>query len=206
MTISSLKLYYTLPYGRGLGAVIQLLLEDACIPYEFVFIDKVNEWPSVKASWIASNYHFDCMPMIEVEGGKRYSGCLPIMRFLSKKIGKYCPVDDLDEEHFVDAIADYACDWFQVAARVALQPDNKQLQQQYILKERQVFLDRFNRLYSMHKGPYALGTKISYVDFYVYTIAARLPPNKDSIKDYPNIASLVEAVKARPNLQKYLQS
>lgn len=75
--------------GRGLGAVIQLLLEDACIPYEFVFIDKVNEWPSVKASWIASNYHFDCMPMIEVEGGKRYSGCLPIMRFLSKKIGKY---------------------------------------------------------------------------------------------------------------------
>lgn len=31
-------------------------------------------------------------------------------------------MDDLDEEHFVDAIADYACDWFQVAARVALQP------------------------------------------------------------------------------------
>lgn len=74
--------------GRGLGAVIQLLLEDACIPFEYIYIDKANEWPSVKASLIASNHHFDCMPMIELEDGKRYSGCLPIMRFLSKKIGK----------------------------------------------------------------------------------------------------------------------
>ncbi|CDH50133.1 predicted protein [Lichtheimia corymbifera JMRC:FSU:9682] len=122
MTLSSLKLYYTLPSGRGLGAVIQLLLEDACIPFEYIYIDKANEWPSVKASLIASNHHFDCMPMIELEDGKRYSGCLPIMRFLSKKIGKYLPLNNLDEEQFLDAMADYACDWFQVAARVVLQP------------------------------------------------------------------------------------
>ncbi|KAI7877981.1 hypothetical protein K492DRAFT_209267 [Lichtheimia hyalospora FSU 10163] len=205
MTISSLKLYYTLPSGRGLGASIQLLLEDARIPYEFNLIDKVNEWPSVKASWIASNYHFDCVPMVELEDGKRYSGCLPILRFLSKKIGKYCPLDNLDDEQFLDAMADYASDWFQATARVMLQPDNKQLHEQYILKDRQVFFDRFNRLYGIHKGPYALGSEISYVDFYVYKTVARLQPNKASIQDYPNIASLVQAVNARPNLQSFLQ-
>lgn len=36
--------------------------------------------------------------------------------------GKYLPLDNLDEEQFLDAMADYACDWFQVAARVVLQP------------------------------------------------------------------------------------
>ena len=146
MVLIGIEIFQTI--GRGLGAGIQLLLEDACIPYEFNLIDKVNEWPSVKASWIASNYHFDCVPMVELEDGKRYSGCLPILRFLSKKIGKchassfgnittlrrdsrcslmlllgkYCPLDNLDDEQFLDAMADYASDWFQATARVMLQP------------------------------------------------------------------------------------
>lgn len=73
---------------NGLGGPIRLLLEDAQVPYEWIHIDVAQTWPKTKQSWIDSGYPFDCAPMIKLEDGKQYSGAQPILRFLSKSLGK----------------------------------------------------------------------------------------------------------------------
>lgn len=73
---------------NGLGGPIRMLLEDAQVPYEWIYLDHVQTWPKTKETWIESGYPFDCAPMIQLENGKQYSGAQPILRFLSKSLGK----------------------------------------------------------------------------------------------------------------------
>lgn len=71
----------------GLGGPIRFMLDDAGVDYEYDYIEWNDFISNVKFQWIASGYPFDQAPMIEYNG-KRYSGYMPIMRFLSKKLGK----------------------------------------------------------------------------------------------------------------------
>ena len=71
----------------GLGGPIRFLLDDAGTDYEYHLIPWDDFVSKVKYQWIESGYPFDQAPMIEFKG-KRYSGYMPIMRFLSKKLGK----------------------------------------------------------------------------------------------------------------------
>lgn len=64
-----------------------MFLDDAEIKYEYNVIER-EQWQSVKAKYIEEGLPFDCVPMIELDG-KRYSGTQPILRFLSKKLGKF---------------------------------------------------------------------------------------------------------------------
>lgn len=125
---------------NGLGGPIRLLLEDAQVPYEWIHIDVAQTWPKTKQSWIDSGYPFDCAPMIKLEDGKQYSGAQPILRFLSKSLGKkytlstqhqryslssivylgkYIPTNDIDLETFVETVSDYSCDWFKAYGMAA---------------------------------------------------------------------------------------
>lgn len=63
------------------------MLDDAGVDYEYDNIGWDEFITKVKYQWIDSGYPFDQTPMVEYNG-KRYSGNMPIMRFLSKKLGK----------------------------------------------------------------------------------------------------------------------
>lgn len=71
----------------GFAGPIRMFLDDAEIKYEYNVIER-EQWQSVKAKYIEEGLPFDCVPMIELDG-KRYSGTQPILRFLSKKLGKF---------------------------------------------------------------------------------------------------------------------
>ena len=71
----------------ALGGPLRFLLDDSGVDYEFDLIEWNSFVSKVKYQWIDSGYPFDQAPMVEYKG-KRYSGNMPIMRFLSKKFGK----------------------------------------------------------------------------------------------------------------------
>ena len=70
----------------GLGGFIRFMLDDAGVDYEYNVIEMDDFVSKVKYQWIDSGYPFDQAPMLEYKG-KRYSGSMPILRFLSKKLG-----------------------------------------------------------------------------------------------------------------------
>lgn len=79
--------YDWLYIDAALGGPLRFLLDDSGVDYEFDLIEWNDFVTKVQYQWIASGYPFDQAPMIEYKG-KRYSGNMPIMRFLSKKFGK----------------------------------------------------------------------------------------------------------------------
>ncbi|CDS05607.1 hypothetical protein LRAMOSA08135 [Lichtheimia ramosa] len=192
-----ITLHYILPEYGGLGGPIRLMLDDFGVFYVFDYIEYYEEFPNkVKPSWIKAGHPFDCAPMLELNG-KWYSGAQPILRFLSKKFNnKYTPAD-LDLEQFVDVTTDYANDWIQAYFNAAYRTLNVKEYQQNDLEK---YLKRFERIYSVHKGPYAAGQEISYCDFFVY-IVLKLDAHKEFIKNYPSLVAVVEAIESRPNLQ-----
>ncbi|KAJ8662493.1 hypothetical protein O0I10_001453 [Lichtheimia ornata] len=196
MVFSSVKLNYLLPNYGGFGGPIRMLLDDAEIKYEYNLIDR-EQWPTLKAKWTEEGLPFDCVPMIELDG-KRYAGTQPILRFLAKKLGKYAPAD-ADLEQYVDVTADYAGDWARAVFKAIFNPPNGI--DEYKKNDLEKYFKRFDRIYGAHKGPYAAGEEISYADFVVYVVM-NLEANKDSIKDYPNLAAFAEAIKSRSGLQE----
>ncbi|KAJ8662491.1 hypothetical protein O0I10_001451 [Lichtheimia ornata] len=203
MTISGLKLHYVVADYGGFGGPIRMLLDDAGVDYEYNYIPFHEEFlTKVRYQWVESGHPFDCAPMIELDG-KRYGASQPIIRFLSKKLGKYIPTDDLDAEQFVDATTDYAMDWARTVFRAKYVGGEEGLEE-YKKTELDKFFTRFNRIFGVHEGPYALGQEISYCDFYVYIVMST-GPNKEFIDKYPNMAALAEAIRARPNLKEALK-
>ncbi|KAI7877992.1 glutathione S-transferase [Lichtheimia hyalospora FSU 10163] len=200
MVFSTVKLYYLLPNYGGFGGPIRMLLDDAEVKYEYNLIDR-EQWPNVQAKWKEEGHVFDCVPMIELDG-KRYSGTQPILRFLSKKLGKFSPAD-ADLEQYVDVTADYAADWARAVFKGMFNPPNGI--EEYKKNDLAKYFKRFDRIYGANKGPYAAGEEISYADFIVYTVM-NLEANKDSIKDYPNLVAFAEAIKSRPGLQEAVKN
>ncbi|CDH50143.1 predicted protein [Lichtheimia corymbifera JMRC:FSU:9682] len=204
-SINNLKLHYIFPGYNGLGGPIRLLLEDAQVPYEWIHIDVAQTWPKTKQSWIDSGYPFDCAPMIKLEDGKQYSGAQPILRFLSKSLGKYIPTNDIDLETFVETVSDYSCDWFKAYGMAARNRDQKDIVDKYIQEQLPMYLQRFERIYGVKQGPYAAGDEITYCDFIVFVLASR-SPSTTQLKDYPNLSKFVETMSARPGLENAVES
>lgn len=73
----------------GFGGPIRMLLDDAGVDYEYNYIPFHEEFlTKVRHQWVEQGHPFDCAPMIELDG-KRYGASQPIIRFLSKKLGKH---------------------------------------------------------------------------------------------------------------------
>ncbi|KAI7877991.1 hypothetical protein K492DRAFT_209277 [Lichtheimia hyalospora FSU 10163] len=203
--INNLKLHYIFPGYNGLGGPIRMLLEDAQVPYEWIHIDVAQEWPKTKQSWIDSGSLFDCAPMIELENGKQYFSSQPILRLLSRSLGKYIPTNDIDLEHFVETVSDYSTDWFRSYGLAARNQDQKEIVDRYVQEQLPMFLSRFERIYGAKPGPYAAGDEIMYCDFIVFVLASTSPSTL-YLKDYPNLSKFVDAMRARPNLKEAVES
>ncbi|KAI7882693.1 hypothetical protein K492DRAFT_185924 [Lichtheimia hyalospora FSU 10163] len=187
--------HYVIPGYAALGGPLRFLLDDSGVDYEFDLIEWNDFVSKIKYQWVDSGYPFDQAPMIEYKG-KRYSGNMPIMRFLSKKFGKYVPADD-DLEQFVDCTLDAAMDWNR--ARYMHVQRGKDGIEEYEKDHLDVFFSRFERVYNYYDGPFAAGQEISYADFYVFFVI-NLPLHREQIKNYPKIAKFAELMYARKSL------
>ncbi|KAI9495008.1 glutathione S-transferase [Zychaea mexicana] len=200
MSLEKYKLVYFNFGTRGRGESVKLLLEDAGVPHEYELIDR-DAWEPVKQKLIDEGHPCACVPYLEADG-KKYFASTAILRFLSKKFGKYRGSND-DEEQFVDACADFVDDWYYAHLRKWLNPTDEVLKEDYEKNQAPKHFARFERIYGANQGPYILGSEISYADFMVFhTIDDQWRTQK--LKEYPNLAKFIEAFSARPNMTKYL--
>ncbi|KAI8137617.1 glutathione S-transferase [Fennellomyces sp. T-0311] len=201
--LSSVKLYYFDFHNPSYrGENIKLLLEDAAIPYEYI-IYKWKEWPQKRDAWIAAGGLEGALPVLETADGKRYGMTVPIMRFLSKQLGKYYG-SNADEEHWVDVVTDLTNDWYDAFNQYNEYMDGADFEPtsraKYLKEVLPKHLDRIERFYKAKEGPYALGSEISFADFMVYHMI-----KDDQLTQLPpHLAALVKAFEERPNIKKYL--
>lgn len=90
----------------GFGGPIRMLLDDAGVDYEYNYIPFKEEFlTKVRYQWVEELGHpFDCAPMIELDG-KRYGASQPIIRFLSKKMGKLLVNEYSSHDTSVDVVS-----------------------------------------------------------------------------------------------------
>ncbi|KAG0171352.1 Glutathione S-transferase A4 [Apophysomyces sp. BC1034] len=193
--------YFDIPISKtiGLGEHVKLLLEDANIDHEYIKVLQAD-WPAKKESLIKEGYLFGTLPMLEIEG-KRIGKTVPIMRYISQRLGKYLGSNQY-ENQYLDALADTATDWgtsWGQARFRGTEEQKKEHQDQTTPK----YLGIFEKAYAEREGPYILGQEISYVDFLFYH---RVEDEEVDYKAYPHIAAFVKAFTERPNLKNHLAS
>ncbi|RKP10762.1 hypothetical protein THASP1DRAFT_4322, partial [Thamnocephalis sphaerospora] len=147
----------------GRRGPVHFLLEDAGLDYE-LRLHKMENWKELKGEFIASKQmQLAVLPAIELEG-KTYVGTLPILRYLSQRLGKYAG-KTAEDAYLVDAFSDMVNDWSVAAFRYVFGKDedhNKRYPNELLPK----YLDSAERFLSLNEqGPYLLGEGISYADF-----------------------------------------
>ncbi|GAA5815683.1 hypothetical protein MFLAVUS_009196 [Mucor flavus] len=169
------------------GENVKLLLEDAGLEHEYVRLGRGEDWNVRKAQIIEDGLYSGTLPYIEV-GGKKFGRTVPIMRYISVKLGnKYHGAND-EENQLLDSVADITDDWFESARKAFWGSDEAKAK--HCKDATPKFLDIFERYCSAQEGPYILGEKISYSDFLVYHL---LDDDKvlNRLAEYPNLHKLV---------------
>ncbi|KAI9264908.1 hypothetical protein BDA99DRAFT_507220 [Phascolomyces articulosus] len=207
--LDNVKLYYfNYNLTDGVGEPIKLLLEDSQVRHQYIQIERTPDtWDnSFREELIASDKPYDCLPFIETQDGERYFCSGPILRFLSKKLGLLDGLSDKDVQ-FLDSVENLAFDFYISLAEHTVRPIvTEENRKKYITLGCRRHAARMERLYSIHDGPYALGSKVSYPDYVVYHTLYELRPILDVNKEFPNLAKLVDAIEKRPNIKEYIAS
>ncbi|KAL7314420.1 hypothetical protein PS15m_005991 [Mucor circinelloides] len=193
--------YFTVVKGSttmGRGEFIRLLLEDAGVDFEYVR-HNAAEWKELKQQLLADKVRAPTMPYITVDG-EYYGKTVPVMRFLSHKLGQYEGSNE-KEVQLLDAYSDMIMDWaFRWA--IGVFGDEAQLK---AYKETHAVNNykNFEEILSDNEGPYLLGDKISYADFILYHMIEDDGSAIDAASQ-PHLSAFINAIENRPNLKKYL--
>lgn len=92
------------------GENVKLFLVDSGLDHEYVRPTKGDNWAEKKAELQRKGNKRGTLPYVEM-GDKVLSGTVPILRYLSAKLGKY-DGSNAEEKYFVDSVTDSAEDWF----------------------------------------------------------------------------------------------
>lgn len=182
----------------GRGEYIRLLLEDAGVDFEYVR-HSAAEWKELKQQLLADKVRAPTMPYITVDG-EYYGKTVPVMRFLSHKLGQYEGSNE-KEVQLLDAYSDMIMDWaFRWA--IGVFGDEAQLK---AYKETHAVNNykNFEEILSDNEGPFLLGDKISYADFILYHMIEDDGSAIDAASQ-PHLSAFINAIENRPNLKKYL--
>lgn len=185
----------------GRGEYVRLLLEDAGVDFKYVRHNAAG-WQEKKKEMLAQNIRAPTMPFITLDG-KYYGKTVPLMRFISKKLGKYQGEND-DEEQLLDSYTDIIMDWAGKWAGAIFGNNEETLKSyraEYVPQSHKTWDDILSDVTS---GPYLLGDRISYADFALYHILEDDNEAQVDATSYPHLAAFVQAIQARPNLSKYL--
>ncbi|KAI8607510.1 hypothetical protein BC830DRAFT_1158634, partial [Chytriomyces sp. MP71] len=191
--------YFDLP-NLGRGEVVRLFLADAGIAYKDVRIPLDATWATKKQEIIASGENpYGGLPILELDG-KKYTQHIPILRFLSRKLGKYGGSTE-DDVYLLDAVSDLYVDWR--ASWVTTLGGDKAAHLEKVPKYYHAIHDH---LVKRGPGPFMLGAEASYVDFAIYQILhndGNLQAS-DIASKFPRLHQLARAVEARPAAAAYL--
>ncbi|KAH8669150.1 hypothetical protein BX600DRAFT_461285 [Xylariales sp. PMI_506] len=202
MANAALPVYHYLSIGRlGRGEVVNLFLKDAGIECKDMRYAYDETWPKTSEKLQQQGLtRTGKVPVLEYNG-ENLTQHIPILRFLSRELGRYDGETSL-EKYIVDAVADIYIDWrFQWVASL------KGANDEY----KNVFVPNYHKVlaqyYSDRPGPYLLGDKITYADFAVYqsldndqrtgTLPSVLPESLTVFR---------EAFEARPNISEYIKN
>jgi hypothetical protein len=114
--MEKITLYYFIAGGSltlARGENVKLFLVDAGLDHEYIRIqNREKEWPPMKEQLIQDGYYAASVPYIKL-GDKVFGRTIPIMRYLSIKLGrKYHGTND-EEDYHLDVVSDLTNDWFE---------------------------------------------------------------------------------------------
>ncbi|KAI8881160.1 class gamma glutathione S-transferase [Backusella circina FSU 941] len=202
--MEKITLYYLIVRGkltRARGENIKLFLEDSGLEHEYVRVPLDETWREKKVELIKRGNYRGTVPYIEV-GGKMFCGTVPVLRYLSTKLGKYNG-SNAEEIQYIDTIVDGVEDWF-ISLKTAFF-GTKEQQKVHQETELPNWLSIFEKYYGDNEGPYALGQEITYADIMVYHIIDD-EGAMTKLNDYPNLLKMVNTFEDRPNIKQYLAS
>ncbi|KAK7428426.1 hypothetical protein QQZ08_005045 [Neonectria magnoliae] len=187
--------------GRlGRGEVVRLFLRDAGIKFENILYPYGDNWKVTTGALAQQGTTLTKkLPALEY-GGRILTQHIPILRFLSRDLGRY-DGETSDEKFVVDAVADIYIDWrYQWVLQLDKVTD--EYKNKYVTK----YYDVLDHYYSKTNGPFLLGDTITYADFAVYqsidnderikTLPAKLPASLETFR---------KAFEARPNIAAYIR-
>ncbi|ORY49044.1 glutathione S-transferase [Rhizoclosmatium globosum] len=189
--------YFNLP-NIGRGEVVRLFFAEAQIEYDDIRVP-YGEWAAHKGD-VAKLNPYGALPVLQL-GDKILTQHVPILRYLSKKLGKYGGSND-DEAFAIDQITDVYIDWR--ASWVTTLGGDKTAHAEKIPR----FYAAFEGFLAQSgKGPFLLGDQVSYAEPCVYQAVHNDGNlnNTELAAKFPQLYALVKAFGARPQVAKYLE-
>lgn len=89
-----------------------MLLEDAGLDHEYVRFNKDANWTAKKAQLIEEGFLSPTVPYIEV-GGQKFGKTIPIMRYISVKLGDKYHGSTAEENQYLDYVSEITNEWFE---------------------------------------------------------------------------------------------
>ncbi|KAG2208969.1 hypothetical protein INT47_011109 [Mucor saturninus] len=201
--MEKITLYYFIvgdKVTRARGENVKLLLEDAGLDNEYVRLSRDENWSAKKAQLIEEGFLSPTLPYIEV-GGKKFGKTVPIMQYISVKLGNKYHGSNAEEDQYLAYVAEITNEWFECLKNAFIGNDEKKENHKNIVTPR--YINLFEKSYAKHDGPYILGEKITYPDFLVYHLLDDdLALHR--LDGSPNLQKFVGAFEQRPNIKKYL--
>ncbi|KAI7892886.1 glutathione S-transferase [Mucor mucedo] len=181
------------------GENVKLLLEDAGLNHNYIRLPRGEVWAAKKAQLIDEGFLSPTLPYIEI-GDKKYGKAIPIMQYISAKLGNKYHGSDAEEDHYLAYVAEVTTEWYECLRTSFFGTD--QDKEHHTKNITPHYIDLFEKFYAKHNGPYVLGDNITYPDFLIYHLLdddlalCRLAGS-------PNLQKFVETFGNRPNIKKY---
>lgn len=133
-------------------------MTDAGIDFEYERIP-IEKWPGIKKDLMEGGARAPVLPYVVTKSGELYTRVAPLMRTISKSVGKYAPKDAHDE-YLVDSYSDLTLDWrVKWVQRYFVDADTKEVEDAYV-KELEWQYSTWNAILGDRNGPYVLGQEV----------------------------------------------
>eukprot|EP00002_Diphylleia_rotans_P033704 TRINITY_DN7193_c0_g2_i1.p1 TRINITY_DN7193_c0_g2~~TRINITY_DN7193_c0_g2_i1.p1 ORF type:complete len:223 (+),score=47.97 TRINITY_DN7193_c0_g2_i1:58-726(+) len=195
---------------RGRAEVLRLVLADSDARYTEA---PLSDWSTLRTD--IQRFPFSQVPQLSISGD-RFVQSKAILRHLGRIFDLYG--DSVRQQTYIDMLIDGEEDWRQIYVRT-IYGNYDALITPYLESQLPLWLDRFERLLTstdfhskdLHQAeeqkPYFLGSRISIIDYLIFdALDNNIRLQSDCLANYPRLAALHEAVKARPRIAEYIAS
>ncbi|CAG1974793.1 hypothetical protein QX201_010104 [Fusarium graminearum] len=200
--MSDSVVYHYLAIGKlGRGEPIKLFMKDAGIDFEERLYARDNTWPETKEKLIKQGITRNGqVPCLEYKG-HAMTGHVPILRYLSRDLGRYEGQSN-EDKYLTDLVSDIYVDWRAQWVRNLKEGPRTE----YKDTAAPQYYDLIGKYYADREGPYLLGNEISYTDFLVYVSIDNDTRTKTIPENLPeSLVKFKAAFEARPKLVEYIK-
>ncbi|KAF5247123.1 hypothetical protein FAUST_975 [Fusarium austroamericanum] len=200
--MSDSVVYHYLAIGKlGRGEPIKLFMKDAVIDFEERLYARDDTWPETKEKLIKQGITRNGqVPCLEYKG-HAMTGHVPILRYLSRDLGRYEGQSN-EDKYLTDLVSDIYVDWRAQWVRNLKEGPRAE----YKDTAAPQYYDLIGKYYTDREGPFLLGDEISYTDFLVYVSIDNDTRTKTIPENLPeSLIKFKAAFEARPKLVEYIK-